>query len=289
MILGLLLAVVATVCSGSGSVLESLGVRRAGAYGGRSADLTRVFRQPLYFLGLGIDLVGFGLAAVALQRLPLFLVQALLAFSVGITAILSAILGARLAGRGWSALVLGAVGLAMLGVSADIGPGKALPVGWRFLLLLMPIPIAGIAYFARRKGGRWTAQLLAFGAGLGFCVVGVAARTLVVPDPFWKIAFDPAVWALATNGAAAAVLFAMSLQRSGATAVTAIMFTTSTALSSLIGVAYLDDRVRSGFAVIAVIGFCCAVIGSVTTSHYAAKQHLPEASTLQEVTPAARM
>lgn len=289
MILGLLLAVVATVCSGSGSVLESLGVRRAGAYGGRSTDLTRVLRQPMYFLGLGIDLVGFGLAAVALQRLPLFLVQALLAFSVGITAILSAFLGARLAGMGWSALLLGAVGLAMLGVSADLGPGKALPLGWRFVLLFMPIPIAGVAYLARRKGGRWSAQLLAFGAGLGFCVVGVAARTLVIPDPFWRVVFDPSVWALATNGCAAAILFAMSLQRSGATAVTAIMFTTSTALSSLIGVAYLDDHVRPGFAAVAVVGFCCAVIGSIGASHYASLQHLPGLEPVDEVTPAGRL
>jgi drug/metabolite transporter (DMT)-like permease len=288
-ILGLLLAVVATVCSGSGSVLESIGVRRAGAYGGRSADLVGVFRQPMYFAGLAIDLVGFGLAAAALQRLPLFLVQALLAFSVGITAVLSAFLGARLAGMGWAALAVGAVGLALLGVSADLGPGKALPLGWRFVLLLMPIPIAGLAVLARRKGGRWSAQLLAFGAGLGFCAVGVAARTLVVPDPFWRVGLDPAVWALATNGTAAAVLFAMSLQRSGATAVTAIMFTTSTALSSLIGVAYLDDRVRSGFTVIAVIGFCCAVVGSISASHYAARQHIPEANPTEEATPAGRM
>jgi drug/metabolite transporter (DMT)-like permease len=288
-ILGLLLAVVATVCSGSGSVLESLGVRRSGAYGGRSVDLVGVFRQPMYFAGLAIDLVGFGLAAAALQRLPLFLVQALLAFSVGITAVLSAFLGARLAAMGWAALALGAVGLALLGVSADLGPGKALPLGWRIVLMLMPIPIAGLAVFARRKGGRWSAQLLAFGAGLGFCVVGVAARTLVVPDPFWRVALDPAVWALATNGAAAAVLFAMSLQRSGATAVTAIMFTTSTALSSLIGVAYLDDRVRPGFTVFAVLGFCFAVVGSITASHYAARQHIPESGPTEEAAPAGRM
>lgn len=289
MILGLLLAVVATLASGSGSVLESMGVRRAGAYGGRAADLVHLWRQPLYFAGLAIDLFGFGLAAAALQRLPLFLVQAMLAFSVGVTAILSAFLGARLAPMGWTALALGAVGLAMLGASADLGPANVLPLGWRFVLLLMPIPIAGVAVLARRKGGAWTAQLLAFGAGLGFCVVGVAARTLVLPDPFWRVVLDPSVWALATNGCAAAVLFAMSLQRSGATAVTAIMFTTSTALSSLIGVAYLDDRVRPGFAVVAVIGFCCAVVGSVSASHYAARQRMPETEPVEETTAAGRL
>jgi hypothetical protein len=40
----------------------------------------------------------------------------------------------------------------------------------------------------------------------------------------------------------------MALQKGGPTAVTAIMFTTNTTLSSLIGLTYLDDRVRAGFA-----------------------------------------
>jgi hypothetical protein len=274
-ILGYLLAVLATVASGSGSVLESIGVRRAGAYGGRSVDLVNLLRQPIYFAGIGIDLLGFGLAAIALQSLPLFLVQALLAFSVGVTATISAFLGARLAPMGWLALGVGAAGLALLGMSADLGPAKALPLGWRFVLLFAPVLVAGVVVYARRRGGRWSAQLLAFAAGLGFCAVGVSARTLVVPDELWRVALDPAIWALATNGCAAAVSFAMALQRSGATSATAIMFTTSTALSSVIGILYLDDRVRAGFGVVACLGFVAAVAGAVVASYYAGHAHDP--------------
>src|ERR1041384_7719631 len=97
MVLGYGFAVLAALASGSGSILESVGVRRARAYGGTSQDLVNLRRQPIYFLGVVVDILGFLCAAVALRELPLFLVQSLLAFSVGVTAAISAFMGTRLA------------------------------------------------------------------------------------------------------------------------------------------------------------------------------------------------
>jgi drug/metabolite transporter (DMT)-like permease len=262
-ILGYLLALLATVASGGGSVLESAAVRRAGAFRGHAMALVGLRRQPLYFVGIGVDLLGFVLAAAALHHLPLFLVQALLAFSVGVTAAISAMLGARLPATGWTMLGVGAIGLCMLGVSAAPSPATALPTAGGYVLLATPFLAVAIGVFARRRNAPWTPHLLAFGAGLGFCMVGVSARTLVAPDAVWQVALQPSVWALALNGAAAAVLFALSLQHSAATTVTAIVFTTSTALSSLIGVVALDDHVRSGFTTVAVIGFAVAIAGAI--------------------------
>jgi uncharacterized membrane protein len=70
----------------------------------------------------------------------------------------------------------------------------------------------------------------------------------------------------------------MALQRGRATAVTAIMFTTNTAVSSLVGVVVLDDRVRDGFTTAAAVGFVLAVAGAIGTAHYAAA-HRAEPST----------
>lgn len=269
MVLGYGFAVLAALASGSGSILESIGVRRARAYGGTSMDLVNLRRQPIYFLGIAVDMLGFLLAAVALRQLPLFLVQSLLAFSVGVTATISAFMGTRLAAAGWVALGIGAVGLILLGVSADPSPARPLPPHWRWVLLAMAVPVAAIAFHAQRRGGRRAAPLLAFGAGLGFCFVGVSARTLAPPDPAWQLVLEPSAWAIPVNGLVAAVLFAMALQRTGATANTAILFTTNTVLSSLIGVIYLDDRVRAGFTAAALVGFVCAIAGAVATAHYA--------------------
>jgi FtsH-binding integral membrane protein len=92
---------------------------------------------------------------------------------------------------------------------------------------------------------------------------------------------EPSVWAIVINGLGAAVVFAMALQKGGATAVTAIMFTTNTAVASLVGLVYLDDRVRSGFGGAAVAGFVLAVVGAIGTAHYsslARQKHQPAAA-----------
>ena len=78
------------------------------------------------------------------------------------------------------------------------------------------------------------------------------------------------VWAIVLNGLTAAVAFASALQEGSATAVNAIMFTTNTALASVIGLVWLDDRVRPGFAAVAVAGVVPAMTGAVVTAHYAA-------------------
>lgn len=270
MALGYLLAVLATLASGSGSILESMGVRRAGAHGGTSRDLIALWRQWLYFLGLAVNLLGFACASAALHRLPLFLVQSMLAFSVGVTAMISSFMGARLRGRGWAALAVGATGLVMLGVSAEPGPAQALPPQWRWILVCTAIPVAAIAVYARRHHHVWATVALAFGSGVAYSVVGISARTLHVPDAVWRLVLEPAAWSIVLNGLTAAVLFAMALQRGGPTGVTAIMFTTNTALSSFVGLVYLGDQVRDGYVVAAVAGFLLAIAGAIAVAHYSA-------------------
>lgn len=269
----------AALASGSGSILESMGIRRAGAYGGRCLDLVGLRRQHVYFLGLGVDVLGFLCAAAALHRLPLFLVQSVLAFSVGVTATIAAFMGTRLVAAGWVALSVGAAGLILLGISADSSPARVLPPGWRWILLGFAVPVAMIAWYAKRHSRSWAAPVLAFAAGLGYCVVGIAARTLNIPDSPWRLILEPAVWAIVLNGLIAAVVFAMALQMGGATAINAIMFTTQTAVSSLIGVAYLDDRVRAGLGAAAIIGFLLAITGAIAAAHYASRARPNRAST----------
>ena len=44
------------------------------------------------------------------------------------------------------------------------------------------VPVAALGYFGRTLPPRVATPTLAFAAGLGFSVVGIAARTLHVPD-----------------------------------------------------------------------------------------------------------
>lgn len=268
MILGYLFALLGALSSGGGSVLESLGVQRAGAYGGDSGELGKVARQPLYWAGVTADLVGFASAAAALQKLPLFLVQTVMAFSVGVTAAISAALGVELGRRGWTALATATFGLLLVGLSAQPGRASELPRGWQFLLLGMVIPVGAIGIFASRGQGRWAAPVLAFGAGLGFAVVSVAARTLHLGPNLVSWVADPGVWALVVDGIAATVLFAQALQKGSATTVAAVCFTTDTVFPSAIGLLFLQDSIRPGWSVFGSIGFVVGIVGAVALAHY---------------------
>jgi hypothetical protein len=267
-ILGYLLAVFGALGSGLGSVLESMGVRRAGAYGGDADDLPRIFGQPIYIAGLLVDLLGFACAAIALHRLPLFLVQSVMAFSIGVTASVSALLGTKLGRRGWIALAIAGLGLIAVGFSAEPGPAKALPPGWRWILLGASLVVGAISWFGHGMTSRWSAPILAFAAGLGFAGVAISARTVPPLHGILDLIGEPAVWSIVANGVAASVALAMALQRGSATTVSAIMFTTNTVLPSAVGLAVLNDDIRNGFLLPGIAGFLFAVSGAVALAHY---------------------
>lgn len=268
MVTGYLLAFMAAFGSGVGSVLESIGIRRAGAFGGDTDDLGKIGRQPLYVTGVIIDILAFVAGAAALHRLPLFLVQSVLAFSVGVTAVVSTFLGTRLGRMGWLSLGTAAVGLITLGLSAEPGQAHSLPHGWRWVILCAVVPVCLIGFFGSRSESKWCAALLAFGAGLGFTAVAVSARTLHLPHEFGRWFAEPSVWAIILNGVAATVVFALALQKGTATTMSAVMFTTDTVLPSVIGLTLLGDGIRAGWPVPAAFGFVLAISGAVALAHF---------------------
>ncbi|MET3805716.1 MFS family permease [Nakamurella sp. UYEF19] len=268
MVIGYVLAFLAALGSGVGSVMESAGIRRAGAFGGDSDDFGKISRQPLYFCGVAVDILAFVAGAAALHRLPLFLVQSVLAFSVGVTATISAIMGTRLGRMGWVSLCTAAAGLVTLGLSANPGPAHPLPHGWRWIILCIVVPVCLIGFYGSRSESRWGAAMLAFGAGLGFTAVAVSARTLHLPREFLLWFSEPSVWAIILNGVAATAVFALALQKGTATTMSAIMFTTNTVLPSVIGLTLLGDSIRAGWAVPAGFGFVLAISGAVALAHF---------------------
>jgi drug/metabolite transporter (DMT)-like permease len=276
MLIGYVLAVLGAIGSGAGSVLESLGVRKAGAYGGNRSDLSKVARQPIYWIGILVDIAGFFSAAVALHRLPLFLVQSVLAFSVGITALISRAMGISMPKPGWWALGFSAVGLVTLGLSAQPGPAEPLPAVWRVGLLFVAVVVGVIVLFAPRiSRPSLRTVATAFGAGLGFAAVAISARTLPPVHELADVLGEPAAWAIVVNGFVAMIAFARALQLGSATAVSAVLFTTNTVVPATIGFLVLDDRIREGFVAAAAIGFILAIGGAVTVAHFSSHAEAP--------------
>jgi drug/metabolite transporter (DMT)-like permease len=269
MLVGLTFAILASLGSGVGSAVEAFGIRRAARHGARPGELGPLLREPVYFAGLTVDLLGFACTVIALQILPLYLVQAIVASSVAVTALIVAASGRPLGRTGWVALGASVTGLLLLGLSSQAQDVPPLAPFWPWLLLAMALPLGTLAALGSRLRGSWSAVLLAFGAGLAFTCVAVASRGLNVPDPLWRLVLQPDLWVIVIDGIIGTVLFAMALQRGKVTVVAAVTFTTNTVVPSAFGIIVLGDQVRSGYALVATAGFLIAVSGAIALARFA--------------------
>ena len=134
MILAVLCAVGAMVLFGIAAVLQALATSRAVDVEVLDPRLLlRLSAQPVFLAALALNGLGFLLHITALQSLPLFLVQAVIAGSVAVTAVLSVrVFGVRLGPSQWGAVGLVVLGLVLLAPTATEGdaitPGAREPL-----------------------------------------------------------------------------------------------------------------------------------------------------------------
>src|SRR5450759_1728556 len=84
-----------------------------------------------------------------------------------------------------------------------------------------------------------------------------------IPSPLWQGLADPGLWAILANGGLGMLLFATALQRGSVTSATALLFAVATVVPAYIGLAFLGDRTRPGYALVAVLGFVLTIAGTV--------------------------
>ncbi len=273
-ILGLLAALLAAIAYGSGTVLQAFAVRAMAGLSAAAPLRTRIRTGWPYGLGLAVDGAGFIAALVAFRVLPLFLVESAIASSVAVTAALSAwLLGIRLS-RYETLAVLGVVvGLALLGTSAQDGPAARVGASTGWLLLAATIAVGivlGLGLLDRLS--RRSALLLSTAAGLGFSILGVAARLLLLPNPWWHMISDPLLWSLLIGGGLAIVGYGFALDRGRVTTVAAVTFAVETIVPALIGLLWLGDAVRPGLWPLALLGFAATLAGCLTLAGRAEPQ-----------------
>jgi hypothetical protein len=100
--------------------------------------------------------------------------------------------------------------------------------------------------------------------------VGVAARGLVLPHPWWHAVTTPAVWTIVGFGLLALLSFAAALQRATVTAAAAVMSAVETVLPSAVGLTVLHDGTRGGIgAAAAGLGFVLTLTGVFGLARYA--------------------
>ncbi len=267
-------AVVACLGYGVGSVLQSIGARRTAHVVGVTGAALIVVQLP-YLLGLACDVVAFLANVVALQRLPLFLVQSVVTASVGVTAIIASIRGERLRWPDWLSLGILGAGLVMLTLTAN--PASAVRVSatsqW-VILSSVVVPIAvGVAGLRLRN--RSSALVLAAAAGLAWTGVAVASRGISAGRIDLALLTQPLFWTIVVQGVVGAAFFALALQRGSVTSVTAMTFVLEMIIPSALGLLLFGDTVQRGTAPFAALGFALAIGGTVALMRFA-EAHLSD-------------
>ncbi|WP_406193767.1 hypothetical protein OH807_03555 [Kitasatospora sp. NBC_01560] len=270
MSLGLLSALLAALLTGSATVLQAVGARRAAAepQAGEAAALAGAFRQWPFLVGVGLDMLGFGAELVALGRLPLYVVEAALASALAVTAVGAArVLRVRLRRSEWAGVAAVCVGLCVLALTAGRDGDGTGDAALRLGVLLVAVVLTGVAGLVVRYAGARRAPLLGLVAGLQFGVVGVAVR--VLPDPrLPDLLAEPSAYAVAVAGLGGFAALTWAMQSGSVTAATATMVLGETLGPAVVGVLVLGDHTRHGATPLAVAGFTAAVAGALTLARF---------------------
>ncbi|GAA4865656.1 hypothetical protein [Kitasatospora terrestris] len=283
MIIGLVTAVAASVCYGTGSVLQALGTRRSArqeaAAGGATTEhggpsLSSTAKAAVtweFILGTVLDFIGFGLGALAARLLPLFLSQTIISANLVITAVLSVkLLGLRLKQLEWVSIGVLCSALVLLAVAAGPEGGHHAPMSFHWWLLAMSVVlIAGGSLIVRRLGrsGAIVAGLL---SGLGFGALGIGVRVLNGVEPFHlgQLLSDPALYAILVGGIGGMYLHTVALQIGSVNGATAALVVGETVVPGAVGVIWLGDSSRAGLGWLAAFGFVLAVVSAVGVAYF---------------------
>lgn len=301
MIIGLVTAVVASACYGTGSVLQAVGSRKSARreaaaasgtaitqHGGPSLSSTAKAAVTWQFMvGTVLDFVGFGLGALAARMLPLFLSQTVISANLVITAVLGIwLLGVKLHRPDWASISVVCSALVLLAVAAGHEGDGHTPIAAHWWLLVASVLLIGGGCLAVRWLGARAAILAGLLSGLGFGAVGVGVRVLNGADPLDLRALltDPALYAILVAGLGGMYLHTVALQIGSVNGATAALVVGETVVPGALGVLWLGDASRAGLSWLAVIGFVLAVAGAVAVAWFGA----PEAEPADE-TPAAEL
>lgn len=269
MIWSLLGAVAAAVCFGVATVMQAVASRSTSASDHVDPRLLiRLLGQVPFVVGIVLDLAGFVAELAALRSLPLFVVQAVVAANLAVTAVVGAkVLHISISGREWGAVIAVCAGLALLGLAAGHENPSKVSSEFKFGLLgsVAVVVVAGI--LAGRLPDRWRSAALGIVAGLGFGLVAIGVRVVVSLAPL-DLLHDTATYVVAGGGISAFLFYATALQRGAVTATTAGLVIAETVVPAVVGVAELGDHTRHGYSWVAIVGFAVAVAGALALSRF---------------------
>lgn len=290
MLIGVAAALLACIGYGVASVLQAYGARGSSAAassrgegipvtatGGPTLRSTiSAALTPAFIVGMALDVIGFAGSIVSARLIPLFLSQTIISANLVVTAVLGvAVLGVRLHGRDWVAIVTVVVSLCVLGLTAGhLGAGTSHPgVHWALLSLSVVILACGVGLI-RLLGAR-AAVAAGLIAGVLYGAMAVAVRVVNGVDPLRLdiLLVDPASWTIAIAGLGGFYLFTVALQLGSVNGAAAALVVGETVVPGIAGVVLLGDTAKDGFGWLVAVAFIGAVAGAVAVAIMGAADH----------------
>jgi drug/metabolite transporter (DMT)-like permease len=284
MVASLIAGMVSALCYGVASVLQAVAVREAStrsqaqaSAGGIDPGLVpRMLHQWGFVVSVVIDLCGFIAQLVALHRLPLFAVQAMVAANLAVIAVLATVvMGATLSLREWLAVGGVVAGVGLLGSSAGAEGASSASLAFKVAVIIAAAVLGLCGLFAARLLSEpLRTPVLGTIAGFGFGAVGIAARVLNGFAPLTLLR-DPAAYAVVAAGIVSFVFYATALEGGSVTVATSAVVLAETLPPAVVGVVFLGDTTRHGLTPVAAVGFALAVASAVMLARFGEAEHPP--------------
>jgi drug/metabolite transporter (DMT)-like permease len=264
----IVLALLAAISFAVGTVLQQKGDLEATAVSGHSSWLVQILRKPIWLGGLGFQVAGWILQAVALNKGPLTVVQSITTLSL----VIALPFGAWLTGQritppvalGAAAIVVGIV--LFLSVGSPKG-GTAHPSAqawWTAGLIILALVVA-LGLLGRGRTGAAKALLFGSAAGFGYAMQSAVTKefTTLVGQGLATIVTSWTVYVLIVSALVGFVLQQSALK----TGVLAPAMASSNAItlfgSVILGVTVYGETISSAAAHrgVAILGLLLAAAG----------------------------
>jgi drug/metabolite transporter (DMT)-like permease len=263
------LAVLAALAFAFGTVLQQKGTLETSSGEDDPRFLVEILRKPVWLAGFGAQVAGWILQAMALDRGPLIVVQALTAMSLVIALPLGIWLTRQHIGtREWLGAVAVLVGIMFFLWAGSPSGGTAHPNAalWWGACLGTLVLVGVLAGLGTRLNGASKALLLGGAAGLAFGLQAAVTKTFVteIGHGVLSLLADWSVYVLAISAIVGFVLQQSALK----TGVLAPAMASSNAItlfsSVVLGIAVYGEKLSGtggGHTVCTVAGLAVAIVG----------------------------
>lgn len=277
MIWALLAAIVSSTAYGVSTIMQAVATRRA-------AGLA-VIKQPLVIAAFVVDGLAWVLSLVALDKLPLFVVQAIIAASLVVVVVLARfVLGTRMRPVDVAAVVAVVVALVIVSLAGGEQPAVPAPRGFVAIMIAASAGLVVLLVVFYRNG---PPVVLAVIGGLGYSGAAIAARAATESEGFWATIFQPLAVAIALCAVAGALAYLRALERGSVGTAAAVVSVLEVVVPGVVGIWVLGDRIRDGWDPAAAFGIALALVGCVALALSPANAAAEASAEAREVSPPA--